>query len=417
MMDPLILAVDIGTSSLKAAIIDCTGNLHGSSRVRFPVDEARTPAHWLQALKRAIGLLVPSRTITAMAISGNGPTLVSVAPDDSAKILLWNDDIPENPERLQKGPSLFIPRMLAFRARWPSIYDAAVHLLSGPEYLVWLLTGTAATVLPDPRYEAVYWRTEDLAIEGLRSDFLAPFVPPGESAGPVLPALAAELGLKHPVPVYQAGPDFTSALIGTATLTPGTACDRAGTSEGLNVCIDRQLAVPFLRTLPALEPGLWNLSWLVPDSGSTFNRWRRDSGQSGRSYPEIMAEIASTPVIPPPGTPDHNGRLVAEATALNLREGIKHITGATGREHSFVLSGGQARNDIWNQMKADITGAVFQLTTTPDGELMGNAILSARSLGIYSSLTEAAEAMVRITRVWEPDLRNHALYLEKYGTP
>jgi len=416
-MDPLILAVDIGTSSLKAAIIDCSGNLHGSSRVRFPEDLPRTVAHWLQALKQAIGFLAPPRAICALAISGNGPTLVSVSPDGSSKILLWNDDTTEYPDSPARGASLFIPRMQVFRARWPSIYDAAVHLLSGPEYLVWLLTGTAATVLPDPRYKKVYWSPEDLRQAGLRNDILAPFVPLGESAGPLLPALTAELGLAQPVPVYQAGPDFTSALIGTATLHPGTACDRTGTSEGLNVCIDHKIESPHLRTLPALEAGLWNLSWLLSDSGNAFNRWRKDSGQSCRSYPDIMAEIATTPIIPRPGTPDHSGRLVAEATALSLREGIKHITTATARQHCFVLSGGQAHNDIWNQMKADITGAVFTRTNTPDGELMGNAILTATALGIYSSLTEAATAMVRISRVWEPDPDHHALYLEKYGPP
>jgi hypothetical protein len=47
---------------------------------------------------------------------------------------------------------------------------------------------------------------------------------------------AASIGLPSGVPVFDSGPDFIAALVGTATLFPGRLCDRAGSSEGLNLC-------------------------------------------------------------------------------------------------------------------------------------------------------------------------------------
>jgi xylulokinase len=122
-----------------------------------------------------------------------------------------------------------------------------------------------------------------------------------------------------------------------------------------------------------------------------------------------MEEIARSPI----GS-THPGRALVEEIGFTVREGISILSQTAGCTGEFRMSGGQARNDIWVQMKADISGAVFSLTQTSEGELTGNAIIAATALGEYASLAEAAQQMVRITKRYEPDADHHRIYSEKY---
>ncbi len=228
------------------------------------------------------------------------------------------------------------------------------------------------------------------------------------------PEGSGELTALEGVPVVAGGPDFVVALVGTNTLSPGTACDRAGTSEGLNVCTEYPVAHPAIRALPSVMAGLWNASYLLPDTGASFHAWRIDSARRAKSYPEIMEEIARSPIEAKPGEALHPGRAVVERIGFAVRRGVETLREATGFDGDFALSGGQARNETWNQMKADITGASFALTGTADGELMGDAIIAFAALKHFGSVAEAAGAMVRVTRRYEPDPARHRAYTERY---
>ncbi len=447
-MKRTVLACDIGTSSLKAALVDSSGAVLVSARVRFP-EARRSASDWTLALAEASACLrkclaesgtgIPFDPV-AIAVSGNGPTLVSIdKAGETGPVLLWNELVApgENESRpnhsghgssvageAPSSPSIFIPRIASYRAAFGSRYENARLLLSGPEYLIWALTGNAVTILPEARFGRAYWTASDLAGAGLDGSRLAPFVPTGHIAGKAsLSSLRAALGHgAHPgidaipegIPVIAGGPDFVVALIGTGTLSAGTACDRAGTSEGLNVCTANRVDREFVRTLPSVMSGLWNASYLLPETGAAFHAWRRDAGQNRRPYPEIMAEIEESPIIPARGEPLHPGRAMVERIGFSVRRGVETLKAATGLDCAFTLSGGQARNETWNQMKADITGATFALTATPDGELMGDAVVAFASLGDYASIGEAASRMVTVARHFEPDAARYRQYTEKY---
>ena len=402
-MERTILAVDIGTSSLKAALVGADGTIQKSVRIRFP-SAIRTTKDWLNAYEEAFSSLNCGSKLAAIVVSGNGPTVVSVNSDGdragSGPILLWNDPIPHG---VQNG-SLFIPRISAYKQLFPKQYADAKWILSGPEFLVYALTGTAITILPEPRFEKTYWTTDSLAATGLDSAKLPQFVHPGTIAGKT----------SKGIPVIAGGPDFIVALVGTNTLSPGKACDRAGTSEGLNVCTAKRIEHDEIRLLPSVMTELWNAAYLLPETGAMFREYRKESKQIHRSYPQIMKEIEQSPVFSQNGEPLHPGRAIVEKIGFSVRRGIEVLKQSTGYSPVFCLSGGQARNEIWNQMKADITGSVFALSTTPDAELMGDAILGFYALGEYRSIAEAAVQMVHIVRYYEPDPQIHKLYSEKY---
>jgi xylulokinase len=424
-----VLAVDVGTSSLKAALVTAEGGVLASSRARFPRSDrlyARSVDDWADALASAVSSLrigEASAEISAIAISGNGPTVVAIGPDGSAgRVLLWNDAGPpeaEPPASAGAGPSLFIPRILAYARLFPADFGRARWMLSGPESLVHALTGEAVTVLPESRYESAYWTQEALAAFGLDPARLAPFVAPGTRCGHLAASLPAArpllaAGVPPLTPVLACGPDFFVALVGTDALEPGRALDRAGTSEGLNVCVARETPMTSVRILPSPIAGLWNASYLIPDSGARFHAYRRETGQGGRSYPEIMDEIVSSPILPGKGETLHPGRRVVEEIGFAVRAGVETLRATTGHDPAYRLSGGQARNGAWNQMKADIAGATFTRAATSDCELLGNAAIAFRALGDAGSLEEAAARVSRVVTVYEPDPSRHRIYTERY---
>lgn len=469
-----ILCADIGTSSLKAAFITEDGTVLKFIRLLFP-----QPVHavdWVQTFFAAWRSLPADYAIEAICISGNGPSLVAVPqnrrapeasinsagrvpkihingdrhlfavslpPDDvmngiidaikNDTLFLWNEPAPQGltvsgPQcytvpALQEGTasippagaSLFLPRIAAFRAKYPDVFDSAAQLFSGPEYVSYLLTGAAVTSLPDPRYEAAYWSKEELFrfSEALHIDTerLAGLLPPFTAAGTVIGRFCG-------IPVVAGVPDFIAALIGTGTLTAGTACDRAGSSEGINVCISQPHRAEKTLLLPSVMPDLWNLSSVIPSSGAAFSDFLITHGLRGNDYIAAMERIAAEPFVVSrayPATFEGQGRAFVEELAFRIRYGCDLLEQASGFHPVYTLSGGQAHNAIWCQMKADITGRTFALPAFADGELIGDAALALYGLGRGDNLAAIAQRLIRIKRYYEPEPAAAHQYTEKYS--
>jgi xylulokinase len=230
--------------------------------------------------------------------------------------------------------------------------------------------------------------------------------------------------LREGTPIVAGGPDFIMALIGTAALEPGMICDRAGSSEGINLCLDRG-AYRFLREkqargglagkirlLPHAVPGIFNAGYVIPESGALFERYRARAagGKPGTGYETLMRAIVRDA--------DHPGRAVLETMAAHVRAALASLREALdGCEEALmppgsvrlVLSGGQAKSRLWNRMKAALTGAVLFVPEIPDGELAGDAVIGALFLEGGASgfpdaarLKERARSIARIAERCDP---------------
>jgi len=399
-----ILCADIGTSSLKAALIKSTGTVTAFSLQQFaPVRPEAAAGEWLKALCRAADEFSEKiGTACALCISGNGPTMVS----ESGLTLRWNTALPkkaaDTPLSDRGTDSLFLPRILAFRQMFRDSWNSGGFLFSGPEYLIWQLTGNAVTILPEARYLKAYWNDEELKRNSIPDWKLPPFVPPAFNAGLTRDEITAALRLPRQLPVFCGAPDFIVALIGTGTLKNGMLCDCAGSSEGLNLCTDRPVKDNGIRTLPSVVPDLWNAAVLFPESGKLFSDYKIRMEQSaGRklSYDTLIAESVSDR--------ESDGFRLMQTLALNVKKGLTILLEAAEQNGIAVspymsATGGQAKNSLWLQMKADITGYPIAVTTCPDSELTGDAAFAWKGLGFYGSVLEAAASLVKITTVYEP---------------
>jgi len=86
--------------------------------------------------------------------------------------------------------------------------------------------------------------------------------------------------------------------------------------------------------------------------------------------------------------------------------------GAEVRE--LRVTGGGAKSDILNQIKADITGREVLVPAHKEAELLGLAIIGACALGRFGSFAEAAGALVRIENRFKPDQQKAPLYEELF---
>ncbi|MDR2485965.1 MAG: FGGY-family carbohydrate kinase [Treponema sp.] len=454
----VILCADIGTSSLKAALIDLEGREWAFAREvyhrrRFAQKHIRA-SDWEAALSLAVRRLFAAwkgPRPSAACISGNGPTLVPVALNGEAlPPLHWYDRkfVPVDPgpggmlaalDAPPKAESFFLPYAGWFLQHRPEEYDKTQYLFSAQEWLSFRLGAEPVTALPAAAYIPYYWEEDQCAALGFDIRKFPPFVPLGSIIGTVSPKAADHFGLPAGIPIVAGGPDFIMALLGVGAVEPGMVCNRAGTSEGINVCSAAPIQSRNLRVLPHLEAGLWNIGGVISSSGRLFEWYRSLTGQETRSYEETLEELIAPDSILPqdkalffpqsgfhePDQPDMLfgrgpmsrvglGRAVLEALGFMARGVLDALHGHGFPVTEMRVSGGQGRNPLWNQLKADITGCTLLIPEMSDGELAGDAALAAIALKEISGVAEAVRRMIRIKHRYTPDAQRHARYREQY---
>jgi xylulokinase len=228
------------------------------------------------------------------------------------------------------------------------------------------------------------------------------------------------------------------SLLGTATTRPGRVCDRAGTSEGVNLCAREPLGDPRLIDLPHIVEPLCNVSGIISTSGRAVE-WFKELGGSGVDYEGFLEEARQAasgsdrllflPYLCGERAPIWDSsargvflglslghgrremaRAVLEGTAFAMRDVIEVMESRGAAVTELRITGTPARSAVWNQIKADITGKPLSVPEVEEAELMGGACLGLRALGRFSRLDEAAESLVRLKKTYAPDPEAAGLY-------
>jgi xylulokinase len=459
----VILAIDIGTSSFKAALWDREGNRLAFAAVPLAItgDNVRReadPAQWLRAFEECCDRITGggvSAAVKVIVISGNGPSLTPVTGEPipggfgppAAFSRLWLDrratEAAAKVSALMGGfvdAGFFLPKALCLKNDEPALYERTKFFLGCPEYLAYALTGEARTVFPSRGFDRWFWNDDILGRLGLDAAKFPPFINPGDQYGTLLPAAAVRFGFSRNVPVVAGGPDFFSAILGVGVVGPGQTCDRAGTSEGINVCTKIRITDRRLMSYGHPVQPFWNLSGIISTTGKAIE-WGRDflglasyedflslAAQAGPGAGELVFLPYLAGERAPLWDPGARGvlrglglysgraefaRSVLEGICFAIRDVIEVMEEA-GAGIKELRIAGSAESDILNQIKADITGRMTLVPAYKEAELLGLAVIGARFLGDFGSFAEAASALVRVGKFWEPDLRKAALYGELF---
>jgi xylulokinase len=265
----------------------------------------------------------------------------------------------------------------------------------------------------------------------------------GEVVGAISHEGSAATAIPEGTRVVTGGPDFIASLIGTGTTKPGRACDRAGTSEGINLCSLHGVDDPRLLCLPhVIEPYI-NVSGMISTSGKAVEWFKRISGRESEHFDDFFEDVcASAPgsskliFLPylsgersPIWDPSARGvflgltlghgrkemsRAVVESTAFAMRDIIEVMESLGSSVDELRVVGSPGKSPVWNQIKADITGRPIVLPKYDDAELLGDACIGLTATGRYASIAEAAEDTVSIGRTFHPDPSNTRLYDELF---
>ena len=177
---PIVCAVDIGTSSLKAGMIDAGGTLLAWARVPFELEEhgplETWPAEtWWDAFITALRSFPHPTQISAVAISGNGPTIVPV--DAQGRSLsaasLW---INRRDKFIQGEPSFFLPKIAWIAEQHPEIYEHTVAFLGCPEYVTYRLTGEKTAFTPSSEFSPYIWEPSGIEAYGFLPEKFPPLL-------------------------------------------------------------------------------------------------------------------------------------------------------------------------------------------------------------------------------------------------
>jgi len=450
----LVLAVDIGTSSIKVGTITEGGRLVESGRehvLTHYTDVRRwSTGWWNSALARILSQMTTVGSVSAVAVSGNGPTIVPLGAEPAGEggeeglpyssldpVLMWLDgrELPLQGER-----SFFLPKIAWLARNEPERYAAARWFVSGPEYIGYMLTGELFTITPTQEFKPYIWDHAAAERYGVDAEKLPPFVYVGETVGRVRRSASDRFKLPAGIPVVAGGSDFIVSLLGTGAVEPGLTSDRAGTSEGVNYCSAAPVDDPRTRCLPHPVAGLYNVAGVLSSTGTIFEWFRDISGQKERSYADMLEDIRSVGdgVHVPWFFPslhegaawefsrgmfidlgaEHGsremGRAVIESIGYAVREVIDVLEQNGCHVRELRVCGGQGRNDIWSRMKANMIGRPLAIVEVIDAELLGNACAAFVALGSYRDVVEASRAMVRIARRYDPQPERLRPYEERY---
>ena len=364
------------------------------------------------------------------------------------------------------SPEWMLPKSLWLKENEPEIYEQAHWVFEGTDWLLYRLTGEVTCSLNEVTCKWNYARPEGgwsngmlraVGLMDLKCKWPTRICAMGEQVGELSPDAADELGLATGTPVSEAGIDAYAAMIGLNVVKPGrmalvmgsSTCHMALCSEGI---FDTGVWGPYPE---ALLPDLWVLEGGQTATGSIV-KWFKDqfgaaqiaeAGERGIDPYEVLDEQAAgvapgceglvcldyfqgnrTPLRDPlargmiwglslPHTPAHLFRAIYEGTAMGTRHILEDIGRGGFKAEGIYACGGGAKSRLWLQIHADVCQVPIMLTHEPEATVLGTAICAAVGAGLFGSIPEASEQMVRVTDQIDPNLDNretYDFYFDKY---
>ncbi|WP_176058769.1 FGGY family carbohydrate kinase [Paraburkholderia sp. BCC1876] len=245
------LGIDLGTGSLKVAIVDENGREQAVASVAYTLETphagwAETSVQtWWRALCEAVSRLPPAlrSDVRAIGFSGqmHGVVLIDAAGDAVRPAMLWPDtralgllDAWREPQANPVAPGMAGPLLrwivlnephAAHRTRWALQPKDWLRVALGGAVLT-DPSDACATALADP---AGVWDTALLARLEIPREWFAPLAPSYAAGGVLSEAAAQALGLRAGIVLATGAADTPCAALGSGLARDGDALLTTGT--------------------------------------------------------------------------------------------------------------------------------------------------------------------------------------------
>jgi xylulokinase len=455
-----LLAIDVGTSAVKVGLFGQDGRLLRAARRGYPLGRAHAadrieqdPEDWWIGLREATTEVLSGADpddLRAVCAGGQAPVLVIAGADGRAlrPALSWMDNRAE-PQRVRISDRLGeelsgfsrVHRLLWFAENEPDVLDRARWVLEPWDFIGLRLTG-GRTAVASTHAGTRLWPEHELKAAGLTGvTLLPPHCDAGTSYGSTGGPWSQELGLPDGVAVVGGMNDAMTSTLGSAITVPGRAADHGGSSGGLIVCSRVPVSRPGIACWPGIVPETSVIGGSFVAGGQAAEWWAgiTTDGNVSRllalagQAPAGSDRLTFLPFLAGERAPvwdttarggflgatfahraPHLARAVIESSGYSLRWLLEAIESEGVPVHDIRVCGRQAGSELWNQIKADITGRAVVVPRVADASLMGGAVLAAAGAGVHSGLTDSAEAMVQTAHVVDPRAGNREVYAELF---
>lgn len=410
----MFLGIDIGTSSVKAVVINEDGDVIDQASAPLSVSRPQAlwseqdPADWWRATNRAVLDLSPDRRakVEGIGLSGqmHGATLLDSRDEILRPAILWNDGrsfaecsaLETAEPRLHEiagnlaMPGFTAPKLLWVRQNEPEVFSKIARVLLPKDYIRLLMTGTAASDMSDSAGTLWLdvgkraWSPDILAATGLDETQMPELFEGSESTGTLRPEIARSWGMES-VPVAGGGGDNAAGAVGVGVVRPGDAFLSLGTSGVLFLSGDQFLPNPAhaVHAFCHALPGLWHQMTVMLSAASCVDWAARLSGvhDAGEliAKAEARGRLGGSEVFLPylsgERTPhndpyargaliglDHDsdaaaiGQAVLEGVAFAFADGMEALIAGGGVVGDITVIGGGARSAYWGRILAAALG-------------------------------------------------------------
>ena len=455
----LFLAIDVGTGSVRAALVDLRGQIaafhaaeHDQQVPHFGWSQQR-PSDWWKGVVLCIRAVLEktenaAARITAVAACGqmhgtvlldkNGVPVVDYAP-------LWNDkrtrdvldQFLEHHNQEELLPITGNPaatawpafKLLWFKQEHPDVYRNTASVLIVKDFINFKLTGNQAIDHPEASTTYLYdiekraWSPTLVQTLGLNDQILPEIKRPIDLVGTINRECSEETGLLTGTPVAVGAGDFPVTLLGSGVSRVGVGSDSTGTSTLLTLQTERAVLHPILSNVLGIDEG-WS-AFTILDAGGDAVRWARRAFHDNQvSYEDLVKVAASAP----PGAdgliflPYLNGerlgsrrnaraqffgltyahgsghlhRAVMEGVAFASRRNLAIMEQSGNRMQYLVASGGGAKTRLWLEIKASVYRTPIRTTQHAESSILGCAMIAGAASGVYSTLADAAKELIQL---------------------
>jgi len=469
----MYLGLDLGTSGVKALLIDdkqtVIGSAHGELDVSRPHPgwSEQDPAQWIKACRTAVDSLRAAHRKEFSAIAGiglsgqmHGATLLDERDQVLRPCILWNDTrsyreaaaLDADPAFRAVTGNIVFPGFTAPKLVWvannePDIFARTRKVLLPKDYLRLWLTGDYVSDMSDSAGTSWLdtgerrWSRELLDKTSLTEDQMPRLAEGTEATGRLRAELAAEWGIaSQPVVAGGAGDNAASAC-GMGTVKPGHAFVSLGTSGVLFAANGAYQPKPesAVHAFCHALPGTWHQMGVILSAASALDWYARLVGKT--AY-ELDMELGDTlnapgsvtflPYLSGERTPYNDAKIrgvfsglehesdqraltqaVLEGVAFAIRDNLAALQSAGTGISSLTAVGGGSRSTYW--LKAIATALNVPVALPEEGDF--GAAFGAARLGLIAATGVDPLAVCtppRTERTIEPEAALTPAYEEAY---
>lgn len=469
----MYIGIDLGTSSIKALLVDVNGNILNEASKTYPLYltkdnwSEQNPEDWYEAALEVLKKVTENhKDINAISFSGQMHGMVLLDKNDEVirPAILWNDqrtseevdylnEVIGKEKLLKYTGNIAVTGFTAPKILWmynneKENFDKIAKIMLPKDYLIYKFSNIFATDYSDASgtlyfdVEKKTYSKEMLKILNIDESKLPKAYDSFHVVGYLNDEIKALCQLNGNIKIAPGGGDQAIGAVGTGVVSDGEINISLGTSgvvfaASKNYFVDEK---SYMHSF-AHANGFYHIMGVTLSAAGSL-QWWRDNFSPDIKFSQIFDDVKETEIedslifLPyltgersPINDPyaqsafigakmthkkKHFSRAVVEGITFSLRQCFDLIKALGVSPNRIKLTGGGAREPFWAQMIADIFNSNIETIKAQEGPAYGAAIIAMVSDNVFDSVETACEKLIQTDKTYIPNAQNTKLYEQKY---